>query len=319
LTVLLFPFSFIYKTIALLDWYIKNRRRHTFPNLFVISIDNLTFGGSGKTSLVCYIASFLSEKQIPFAIVSRGYKSTVSKGHLAVTQNDKVKAVGDEAYMLKSLFPQSTIIIGPDRLTALKELNLGPAHVVILDDGFQSAHIQKDFSILLDTPHKPFYYYRNFRFMAKKTDLRLRFQSGENTFSTHPPALPSYRFLHTGLKNVKHEPVFVGSNPIIAFSALGDNQRFYQDLKKHYYIEDFFSFPDHHFFTPSDIDTIKKAIRKTQSSYCVCTLKDFVKLPREVQLDTTFIYAVNGIQLNFDLLSHLMVVEKFREHTATSP
>ncbi len=316
LNVLLFPLSLIYKTTALIHWYARKLKRHYFPSLFIISVDNLSFGGSGKTSLVCHLASLLAERQMPFAIVSRGYKSSVKKGCRLVSHHDNAMTVGDEACMLKRLFPQCTIMIGPDRLSALQEISKSAIRIVILDDGFQSAHIGKDFSILLHTPQKPGFYYRNFRFMAHQTDISLIFHSDSSNFHPHPPSAPAYRFRHLGLRNGTGQALSIASAPIIAFSALGDNDRFFGDLNA-YTVKAFHPFPDHHYFSAADIQNLKQSLRDTGACYCVCTLKDFVKLPRELRSEATFIYAENGIELNFDLYTRLLTTEKFRDYAAT--
>lgn len=317
LNLLLTPLSWLYKSIALVDWYAKRLRRRSFPALFIISIDNLSFGGSGKTSLVSHIGRLLSDKGIPFAVVSRGYRSTVRSGCRAVDIHDDAASVGDEPLLLKQQFPGCRVMIGPDRLAALHELSQGPIRIVLLDDGFQSAHIGKDFRILLETPGRPGYYYRNFRFMARHSDLRLNQTTVAADFFAHPPAAPAYRFLHQGLHNASQEPVQPGSAPIIAFCALGDNLRFQRDLAP-YCVKAFHPFPDHHRYSPRDIETLKKSRADHQAAYCVCTLKDFVKLPPAVQRDSAFLYAKNGIELNFSLWSRLSAIEKFRDYISSS-
>lgn len=314
---LLFPVSLLYKALTFLDWQCKYKRRRSFPGLFIISVDNLTFGGSGKTTLVSHIASILKERKIPFSILSRGYKSAIKKGVHFVSAEDSVTTVGDESLMQKKLFPESNVVVSPDRLAALEELRKIAPQVVILDDGFQSAHIVKDLSLLLDTPLKAFSYYRNFRFMARRADVRLEYQAPTQSLPPHPPNPPAYTFKHLGLRNRKGEPVIIGSAPIVAFSALGDNKRFLGDLQS-YKLKAFHPFPDHHFFDTFDIRNLKQSLLEHQAAFCVCTLKDFVKLPEEVQNEPTFIYAVNGIQLNFNLFSRLTAVETFRDYFAAS-
>lgn len=317
LNILLFPVSVLYKIFSLIDRQLKKMRRTDHPNLFIISVDNLTFGGSGKTSMVRHLAEAFTRRRIPFSVVSRGYKSSVRSGCREVSVDDTAGAAGDEALMIKHLFPESTVMIGPDRLTALKRLQSTQIRIVILDDGFQSAHIRKDFSILLDTPGKPFHYYRCFRFLARSTDLHLLYQPDESPCPVLQSPCERYWFRHLGLRNAQGDPIDPGETPMTAFSALGDNERFFRDLKQ-YNIRAFHPFPDHHFFTQSDIDTLKKSIENNQAKYCVCTLKDFVKLPASIRQEGTFIYAENGIQLQQDIFPRLWAIEKFRDYAAPS-
>lgn len=317
LNILLAPISFLYKSISLLRWQQKRKHAHSFPELFIVSIDNLTFGGSGKTSMVRYMGTLLQQNRTPFAVVSRGYKSQIKKGCREILPTDEASLAGDEALLLKRQFPQAPVLIGPDRLAALESLSQGPRRVVLLDDGFQSAHIRKDLSILLHTPQHPAYYHRNFAFMARYCDLELTLQPSKAAFPTHPPAKPCYRFRHLGLFNGSGQKVDVGTQTLVAFSGLGDNRRFFQDLSR-YKLKAVLPYPDHHVFSPADIRHIRASIQRHQAAFGVCTLKDFVKLPQEVQTDPTFLYAENTIELNFDLLSYLLTIEKFCENIEPS-
>lgn len=317
LNILLFPVSFLYKTFSLLDRQIKKLRQTRFPELFIVSVDNLTFGGSGKTTMVLHLAETFSRRKIPFAVISRGYRSAVRAGCREVSADDSAQTVGDESLMIKRLYPDCTVIVGPDRKGALKRLLEQSIRIAILDDGFQSSHIRKDFSILLDTPEKPFYYYRCFRFLARHTDLHLIHLPDGAAQPPLPPGFEIYRFCHLGLRDAAGKPVSPGTTPMVAFSALGDNKRFFQDLKQ-YNIRAFHPYPDHHYFSPSDIGTLKKSRETHQAKYCVCTLKDFVKLPPAVQRSGTFLYAENGIQLRQDIYPRLRAIEKFRDCVASS-
>jgi tetraacyldisaccharide 4'-kinase len=317
LNTLLAPVSFLYKTISLLAWHHKRRHARIFPGLFIISVDNLTFGGSGKTTLVRHLGTRLQQNQIPFAIVSRGYKSAVKHGCREIFPEDEVRLAGDEALLLRQQFPQTPVFIGPDRIASLEHLAQGPRRVVLLDDGFQSAHIRKDLSLLLITPEKPAYFHRNFAFMARRCDYALTFQPDTLPFETHPPAPARYRFRHQGLYNLAGQQVKPAQTPLVIFSALGDNRRFARDMAS-YCVKEVHAFADHHFFTPEDIDKIKASMQRHGAAYGVCTRKDFVKLPPEVQSDPTFLYAENTIELNFDLFSSLLTTERFRDHTAPS-
>lgn len=119
----------------------------------VISVGNITLGGSGKTPFVLYLAKKLEEKRINFAILTRGYgrklKSTVE---LKMTEHPdtKWKEVGDEPFLLSQQLPEIPVIIDRDRYSSGKiALDKYKANVLILDDGFQHWRLKRDIDILM--------------------------------------------------------------------------------------------------------------------------------------------------------------------------
>ena len=107
----------------------------------VISIGNITAGGSGKTPMAIHIAGFLKERGVRVAILSRGYGRTTS-GVLTVSDGATIflgpQEAGDEPYLMASRLKGVPVVVGEDRaeagLFAIREFN--PA-CIILDDGFQ--------------------------------------------------------------------------------------------------------------------------------------------------------------------------------------
>jgi tetraacyldisaccharide 4'-kinase len=110
----------------------------------VISIGNLTLGGTGKTPCVEYVASYLREQGRQVCLLSRGYKSSAS-------------GINDEAMLLEENLPDVPHLQNPDRVTAaqtaIEELE---ADVLVLDDGFQHRRLHRDLDIvLIDVTHPP--------------------------------------------------------------------------------------------------------------------------------------------------------------------
>ncbi len=119
----------------------------------VISVGNLTMGGTGKSPLVLLITEYLyRERGKRVAILSRGYKRQ-SKGFLLVRNGGEILATvercGDEARMLTELAPFAMVIVDDDRVRgAWKAKQLG-AEVIVLDDGYQHIRLKRDLNILL--------------------------------------------------------------------------------------------------------------------------------------------------------------------------
>lgn len=112
----------------------------------VISIGNLTTGGTGKTPLVCFIAKHLRKQGMRVAIISRGYGATAGEGN-------------DEAMELARVLPDVPHVQDPDRVeaarVAVEELE---AQVLLMDDGFQHRRLHRDLDIVVIDATNPFGY-----------------------------------------------------------------------------------------------------------------------------------------------------------------
>jgi len=118
----------------------------------VINVGNITTGGTGKTPLVIWLCKFLQQKQIPCAVLTRGYKTT---------QNLKLKTQNyvDEPAILTESCPQAKIIVNPNRVEAAAEaVGKFGAKVLIMDDGFQHRRLFRDLDIVAIDATCPFGY-----------------------------------------------------------------------------------------------------------------------------------------------------------------
>ncbi len=133
-------------------------RRHWLPTYRlprpVISVGNLTVGGTGKTPVVIFVAEWLLGKGKRVAILSRGYRRRASQRPLLVSDGRRVLAgpdhSGDEPYLIAQRCPQAIVAVGPDRYR-LGRWVLGqcPVDYFVLDDGFQHLHLHRDLDLLL--------------------------------------------------------------------------------------------------------------------------------------------------------------------------
>ena len=153
-----------YPVLILLSWsygviiYIRNKLfdlKWIKTNYFdkpIISVGNITMGGTGKTPITIYLAKVILDKGKKPGIISRGYARS-SKGIFIVHDGKKlvhnVKKVGDEPYLMGKLLEKVPIIVSENRTLGIKKLlNDFSIDVVIMDDGFQHRKVHRNLNII---------------------------------------------------------------------------------------------------------------------------------------------------------------------------
>jgi len=126
----------------------------------VVSVGNLTVGGTGKTPLVAWLATRLQQAGRRPAIVSRGYRGTVGRGPRVVSRGADPTCgpaeCGDEPYLLASTLPGVPVVVGADRAAAADAATELGSDVLLLDDGFQHRRLERDLDIVLLDSGRPF-------------------------------------------------------------------------------------------------------------------------------------------------------------------
>ena len=147
-------FSFSYWSAAsvwILLFKYKLKKQHAFSP-FVISIGNLSFGGTGKTPMVEYVSSFLSSIKVNHSIVSRGYMRA-GKGEILVSDKTAILSScsesGDEPFLLAHSLPGVPVVVGSKLKTIPYAAHQFASDLVIIDDGFQSLSVVRDLDIVL--------------------------------------------------------------------------------------------------------------------------------------------------------------------------
>lgn len=120
----------------------------------VISVGNLTVGGTGKTPFVIFLAQRLVAKGLRVAILSRGYKRTSHASHVLVSDGAHILAdsseSGDEPFLMAQRCPQTVVAVGANRVALGRwVLQQHPVDCMILDDGFQHLALHRDVDLVL--------------------------------------------------------------------------------------------------------------------------------------------------------------------------
>lgn len=302
--------SILFKTISLLNLKRKSLRPAKYPAL-VISVDNLSFGGTGKTTLVTEIGKHLEQRNIGFAIVTRGYKAKLEARGAKVEPLHNVNDVGDEALLYKNhfRFSDQDVYVGKNRQRSIENAVRDGHKIILLDDGFQSTHIHKDIKVMLFNPWHPYYYLRNFKWLMKKEDFIFFYRElPPGTKEKYNPAVCSvydFEILHFCIaagKILSLDDICQAS--LLGFSALGDNDRFKNDLSAFELVE-FIPFNDHHTYTEKEIRELNARRIKKKADYLVCTGKDFIKLAGIKMDDIPLIYLQNSIKLSTNLMDYV--------------
>lgn len=154
---LLFPFGVLYRLLSQFNRYVTKPQKLYRP---VISVGNITWGGSGKTPTVIAVAQYvLNSGKIP-VILSRGYARKNKKTKNVIVRDcenilSDVSSSGDEPYMMACRL-KCPIIVGSDRIKSAELAKKFNPDVFILDDGFQHWKIERDFDIVCINSLNPF-------------------------------------------------------------------------------------------------------------------------------------------------------------------
>ncbi len=158
LKIILYPLSWIYGFVV----YIRNSLydykflKSTEFEIPVISIGNITVGGTGKTPHTEYLVELL-KKHVQVATLSRGYKRK-TKGFRLVETTSKAREVGDEPLQIKKKFPEVTVAVDEKRVRGINQLlkdETNSPDAVLLDDAFQHRKVSPGINILLIDYNRP--------------------------------------------------------------------------------------------------------------------------------------------------------------------
>jgi len=296
----------------------------------VISIGNLTTGGTGKTPMTIYVAERLRQSGYRVAVISRGYKGTAEKNGGIVSDGNAIlmdpNTAGDEPFLLAASLQGIPVLVGHDRYrSGLKAVKRFQTEVVILDDAFQHLALFRDLNLLLLDSMQPF---GNGRLLPRGT---LREPAAALCFSDAlimtrspqpfcSPAAPwakerpvfcaihepfiSCRFYAGDKLAFNTNRSFSGNEFLIgkrfyAFSGIAHNDDFLETLKKMGAdVCGFQGFSDHHFYSDPDIQAILKAAVNAGATALAFTEKDLARLQGRFQFPMECV--VVGIRICLD-------------------
>ena len=267
------------------------RRRLRAP---VISVGNLTVGGSGKTPLAAEIARILIRLGERPAILSRGYaRRAPLDGVVVVSDGTQVRAdvehSGDEPLMLARMVPQAAVLVASSRYVAgrLAESKLG-CTIHVLDDGFQHFDLMRDIDLLVapesldDVRTLPAGRFREPLDAAAAADaLLVEAGRAEAVAQDFSPALPDAlrRLVPTSFTFTRRLAGPSPDRPAFAFAGIARPERFYRDLEAAgWHLTGRRSFADHHHYSEREIEALGQEARASGAQVLLTTEKDAVRL-----------------------------------------
>ncbi len=245
----------------------------------VISVGNLTMGGTGKTPLVIQLA-----RNIPgAAVLSRGYMGKGS-GTREVLLDSDPRDVGDEPLLIK-IKTGCPVFVGKDRAESGRMAIGRGARVLILDDGFQYWGIHKDIEILLFSARElergvhllPWGRWREPLSAVKRADIAVI----NYKLAPIPEEMPAI-----GIKTIamRYRPEGnIRGRRVFGFCGLGDNGSFLEALRvAGAEVVGFRGFPDHHRYSKREIEFILTEAGR-RDAIPVTSSKDMVRIPAELR------------------------------------
>jgi tetraacyldisaccharide 4'-kinase len=293
--------SFFYRVAVVLRnlFYDISIFRKTKVDTAVVSVGNITAGGTGKTPLVAWLCNYFAEKNITTAVLTRGYKL-------------KDSDLADEPVMLAKNCPKAEIVVNADRVAgakrAIAEYN---AKLLIMDDGFQHRKLARDVDIVAIDATEPFGCERllpagflrepvsslkradavvitriNQTQPEKIEEIKKRIYSLNPNIvfaaAIHKPVCARLiRRGATASQRVKDEQISIGElagKRLYAFCGIGNPDAFFQTLAElALNIVGTRVYNDHHRYTESDIAEICRDGRHKQAEMIITTQKDWIK------------------------------------------
>ena len=263
----------------------------------VISVGNITVGGTGKTPHVEYLIRLLQDHS-RVAVLSRGYKRK-SHGFQIANESSTARTIGDEPFQMKQKFPKVIVAVDKNRVHGIEALNqkYQDIDVILLDDAFQHRYVKPGINILLVDYHRLIIYDtllpagrlrepltgKNRADMVIITKCPKDLKPMEYRVITKAMDLyPYQQIFFTTLEYGELTPLFKKEAPTVNLDKLKDHnvllltgiaspRQMKEDLTPVVSKLSMLSFPDHHAFSQKDIEQISSEFAKLPSPKCIIT------------------------------------------------
>jgi tetraacyldisaccharide 4'-kinase len=306
--------SFVYGVavrLRLIGYKVGLFRIKSLPT-YVVSVGNITAGGTGKTPFVAMLAEWADENGIKAAILLRGYKGKKSHEFCVVSDGAEVLATsddaGDEAVLLAKRVSSIPVLISKKRHLignlALQRFN---PELLLLDDGYQHISLHRDLNILLLDAKRQFGngwllprgplreplegMKRADLIVITKCAVEYKGNDMEDFLLKNFPGKPIFRSGHLAdqvifpLNGGIYSPDFLSGKKVVAFAGLAYPDDFLDTVKSlGAHVIHFKAFPDHHSFTQGEIEELASWGKSSKFDFLLTTEKDWVRIDERVDV-----------------------------------
>jgi tetraacyldisaccharide 4'-kinase len=302
----LWPFSCLYGLVVRLRLlaFSLGLKKIYHASVPVVSVGNLTVGGTGKTPMADFLAKWMVRRNVPTAIVSRGYGGNYSAAVARVKEESKAAMTpaecGDEPFLLARRNPTVPVFVARRRTLGVKAAEKAGAKLIILDDGFQHCAVHRDLDIVLLDSQKPFGnghivpagQLREPQSALQRSHLLVmtRVQPGDsnvapgdsNVLKVSMPTMYSRHVMSQNLVSLSGDVVSwdeLAGKTCVAFAGIARPDAFFAALKaRKLTLSDEISFMDHQVY---DTELLERLFRVSRGcNALITTEKDAVKLAK---------------------------------------
>ena len=301
--VLLYPFAIIYGALVWLRNRMYDAKFFTSIgfSLPVITVGNLSTGGTGKTPHVEYLVRLL-QYRYRVATMSRGYKRH-TQGFLIADNNSNALRIGDEPMQYHMKYPELVVSVAEERMIGIPALlqRRPDVDVILLDDAYQHRSVKAGLTILITDYSRPFYkdhilpfgslresrgaYGRANIIVVSKCPLDMSVAQATE-MESHIKPLAHQQVFFTGIHYdtpydlITNEPVMLAQKNIILVCGIARPEPLVAYLKNNAADVHTLSYQDHHYFVTPDLEEIKSAYENwnVQNKMIVTTEKDAARL-----------------------------------------
>ncbi|MDI6755442.1 MAG: tetraacyldisaccharide 4'-kinase [Thermodesulfobacteriota bacterium] len=271
----------------------------------VVSVGNITLGGTGKTPFVVLLAEMLKSKGLRVAILSRGYKGNFSEPFRVVSDGKQTfmdaSQAGDEPYLMSTKLSGIPVIVGQNRWRSGKyAIEHFQSETLILDDGFQHLPLKRDLNLLLVDSSAPFgngYLFprgilRESLSQLRRADAIILTKAGQHdnfkilklNLTKFSEEIPIFKVeyapgeIRMFGKETSFPAEYLKGKKVLAFSGIAKPISFKQTLLNlNADIAEFVIFPDHHQYRPKEWEKLSQKARDLGVEAMVTTEKDLVR------------------------------------------
>jgi tetraacyldisaccharide 4'-kinase len=313
---IMWPLSIIYSWVMRLRNYFYDSGffKTYYFDVPIVSLGNVTVGGTGKTPILCELVSWAQDKGYRPAIVSRGYKSKV-KDWARVPVDGLASEFGDEPTMMASRFKDVPVYIGANRVSVVQNLLKNEkVNIIFADDAFQHRRLGRNIDIVILDATDPLVNYRVLPLGRAREDLSGLSRADVVILSRVNLVSPNEKqkmldFIEQHRKNPS--PVVIEceyyiteicslmdgktekmlrQDGVALLSGIGNPKSFEQLAKMNCEVKYHFQFDDHHEYTTEDIEKVISAAKKMGVKKILLTEKDAVKI-RVLKVDQSLFWA----------------------------